>query len=274
MIKTNRRKSSGYIIESFEDRSDLFKGGPKKTLSRTLVQKSGRDQRGRVTIRHRGGGARRKLRIVETLDKFQNIPAEIVRIEYDPNRSANIALLKFENGKMSYVIAPIGLELGKKIVSSDNVEMEAGNRSRLKNIPVGTQICDIQLYPDSKSMIARSAGTSATLMAIDQGYALVKLPSGELRKIHSECFATIGQVSNPEHSNLKIGMAGRKRRMGIRPTVRGKVMSPRSHPHGGGEGVNPIGLKYPKTPWGKVAIGKKTRRSKISDKFIIKSRTK
>ncbi len=273
MIRIKKRISSGYINESFEDRSSLHRGAPVKSLVKTKKEKSGRDDRGRISIRHRGAGAKRKYRLVSSLDEFIGMKAEVIRKEYDPNRSAYLILVKFENGQLRYLIAPEQVKIGDKISASDSVDAEAGNRSQLKNLPVGSQVSDIELYPGSMSHLARSAGVYATLMAMDKDYALMKLPSGELRRVSGECYASFGQVSNPDHSNIRIGRAGRKRRMGIRPSVRGKVMSPRAHPHGGGEGVNPIGLKYPKTPWGKIAIGKKTRKAKNSDKFIIKKRS-
>ena len=269
-MKIIKRISSGYIQESFEDRQELSNERPVKSLVGKISKLQGRDNRGRISVRHRGGGAKRLYRIISTLDQCGQDVVKVVRLEYDPNRSANIALIELKDGAKRYIIAPDKLKSGTILKFSDKIDIEAGNRSALKNIPIGTQVCDIQLYPNSKKFIARAAGTSAKLMALEGDYALLRLPSGELRKIHQECNATVGQVSNIKHNNLRIGKAGRKRHMGVRPSVRGKVMSPAAHPHGGGEGVNPIGLKYPKTPWGKVAIGKKTRRSKKSDKYIVK----
>lgn len=270
MTRTKRRKSSGIIIQTFTDRSGLFKGGAEKSLVRPNTNASGRDSRGRISVRRRGGGHKRKLRVISTLDEFRDVLAKVIRLEYDPNRSAHIALVEFENGQKRYIIAANTLKKNDTIVYSDKPPVEVGNRSTLENIPVGTQIYDIEQIPGTRKYLARAAGSCATLMALDKEYALLKLPSGELKKIHKMCRASIGQPSNPENSNIKFGKAGRMRKMGIRPSVRGKVMSPRSHPHGGGEGVNPIGLKYPKTPWGKVAIGKRTRGKKNSDKFIVK----
>jgi large subunit ribosomal protein L2 len=270
MTKVKRRISSGIIIQTFADRSKLFKGAPERSLVRPKIGKSGRDASGRISVRRRGGAHKRKLRLVSTLDEFKNIKAKVIRLEYDPNRSAHIALIQFENGQKRYIVAPGALKSDDIIVYDDKPAIEPGNRSSLENIPIGTQIYDIEQIPGTYKYLARAAGSCATLMALDKEYALLKLPSGELKKIHKNCRASIGQVSNPESSNIKFGKAGRMRNKGIRPSVRGKAMSPRSHPHGGGEGVNPIGLKYPKTPWGKVAIGKRTRGKKNSDKFIVK----
>lgn len=272
MIKIIKRMSSGYIEESFEDRSMLSKGKPAKSLTKKLHLKSGRDNLGTISVRHRGG-ARRKYRQISTLDQIEGA-VKVISIEYDPNRSARIALVELISGVKKYIIAPDQMRAGDQIQLTDSNELKRGDRALIANIPVGSQIYDIQIYPMSRSHIAKSAGTSATLLAIEEKYALLKLPSGELRRFHINCYASLGQVSNPDHSNIRIGKAGRKRLMGIRPTVRGKAMSPNSHPHGGGEGVNPIGLKYPKTPWGKVAIGKKTRSKKVSDSLIVKRRKK
>jgi large subunit ribosomal protein L2 len=210
------------------------------------------------------------FREISTLEKISDQEATVVSIDYDPNRSARIALVELINGTKKYIIAPENLKVGVKIKSGKNDDFEIGDRSKLCDIPVGTQISDIQIYPESNKFFARAAGVYATILAVEGEYALLKLPSGETRKVNINCYATVGQVSNSDHSNVRLGKAGRTRKMNIRPHVRGKVMSPRSHPHGGGEGVNPIGLKYPKTPWGKIAIGKKTRGERKSDKFIVK----
>lgn len=270
MIRTRKRISSGYFEESFEVRDHLSKERPVKSLIKKIKRNTGRDNTGRISVRHKGAGAKRLYRVISTLDQFKGEQVKVLRLEYDPNRSANIALVELPSGIKKYIIAPDKLIVGETITSQDKVKIAYGNRSKLENIPIGVQLHDVQLYPESKKFIARSAGTYATLMALDGIWALLKLPSGELRKINRACFATIGQVSNIDHKNIKIGKAGRMRKMGVRPTVRGKAMHPGAHPHGGGEGVNPIGLKYPKTPWGKVAIGHKTRGKKISDKFIVK----
>ncbi|PIT97608.1 50S ribosomal protein L2 [Candidatus Berkelbacteria bacterium CG10_big_fil_rev_8_21_14_0_10_41_12] len=272
MIKIVKSRSSGKIIKSFEDRSRLSKKRPEKSLTVKIQKTAGRDGRGKISVRHKGGGAKRLYRVISPLDQYIGQKGKVLSIEYDPNRSAFIALIELNNLKKAYIISPDRIKVGSIVACDDKAEIKIGNRMRLKNIPTGTQIHAIQFQPDSKSLFATSAGSSATLMAIEDKYALVKMPSGEIRKIHENCFASIGQVSNIVHSRLKIGSAGRKRKMGIRPTVRGKAMHPGAHPHGGGEGVNPIGLKYPKSPWGKIAIGGKTRRKKYSQKFIIQSR--
>ncbi len=271
-MKTRKRMTSGYFSESFTDRSDLSASNPPRSLKRRRVSKSGRDILGHISVRHQGGGSKRQHRLVSTLDQIAGEEAKVLEIQYDPNRSARLALIELTSGQKKYIIAQHNLKVGQILKVSEKVAVKTGNRMMLKNVPVGVAVSDIQIYPESKKYIARSAGTQTSLMAVDGDYALLKMPSGELRKIHANCFATIGQISNIEHSNIKFGNAGRRRRMGIRPSVRGKVMSPKAHPHGGGEGVNPIGLKYPKTPWGKIAIGKKTRRSKSSDKFIVRKR--
>ena len=270
MIRIKKRISSGYIKESFIDRNKLKRARPARSLTSKKVSGSGRDKLGHISIRHRGGGAKRKYRLISTLDEFFGQEAKVIALEYDPNRNAHLALIELPDGQKKYIIAQDKLKVNKKIKASDEAYQSVGDRARLEKIRPSTEISDIQLYPDAKKFIARAAGVKATLMAIEGDYALVKLPSGEIRKIHKRCYASIGQISNPEHAQLRIGRAGRVRHMGIRPSVRGKVMSPRSHPHGGGEGVNPIGLKHPKTPWGRPAHGKKTRRNKLSGKFIVK----
>lgn len=276
-IKIQKPTTSGQRGVMYEDFSILDKKQPEKSLVTVLKKHSGRDKTGRISVRHQGGGEKRKFRIIGNLQKKIDIPAEVKFIEYDPNRSAFIALILHEDGTKQYILAPNNIKKGDKVIGSDKTDIKVGNRMRLKNIPTGIQIYDIELIPGrGKGQIVRSAGSSAAVLAAAEGsgkrskYVQIKLPSGEIRLIHEECFASIGQVSNASHSLVKIGKAGRKRHMGIRPSVRGKVMSPRSHPHGGGEGVNPVGLKYPKTPWGKPALGYKTRRRKYSNKFIVK----
>jgi large subunit ribosomal protein L2 len=273
-MKSQKRISSGYFKESFTDRSSLSSSRPPRALAKRRVSKSGRDNLGHVSVRHQGGGQIRKHRLISTLDRIGAEEVKVLELHYDPNRTARLALVELKDGSKKYIIAQHNLKVGSAIKAGDKTSVKVGNRMMLKNIPIGTAVSDIQLYPEAKKFIARSAGTQAALMAVEGNYALLKLPSGELRKINGNCFATVGQVSNIENANVKFGKAGRKRRMGIRPSVRGKVMSPKAHPHGGGEGVNPIGLKYPKTPWGKIAIGKITRRSKKSDKFIVRRRNK
>lgn len=264
--------SSGIINQSFEDRSGLS-SNVQKSLTVKLDRSFGRDAKGQISVRHRGGGAKRRYRMISNLENFFDKQVKVLDLQYDPNRTANIALVELSDGSKKYIIAPDKLNIGD-ILTIGNAE-NPGDRAMLKDIQIGSFVHNIEMYPGSKkAVLVKSAGTKAILMTVEGEYALLKLPSGELRKVHANCFASVGQVSNPDHSNLRIGKAGRSRRMGKRPTVRGKAMNPNSHPHGGGEGVNPIGLKYPKTPWGKVAIGKKTRKSNNSDKFIVKRRAK
>ncbi len=272
-MKEIKKRSSGKIRESYVDRNGLFKGKPKKSLVKNLKKNSGRDISGRLSMRHRGGGQKKQYRKISELGGLGD-EVKVINIEYDPCRTAWIALVELKNNQKRYIIAAENLKPGKSIFMGKDKEIKLFDRSRIENIPVGSDIFDIQMYPDSKKYIARAAGSSAVLMAIENSYALLKLPSGEQRKIDKRCFASVGRSSNQENSNIIIGRAGRKRMMGIRPSVRGKAMYPAAHPHGGGEGVNPIGLKYPKTPWGKIAIGKKTRRNKKSNMFIVKNRIK
>ena len=255
------------------DYSVLSKVEPEKSLLAPVKSKSGRNSYGRITVRHRGGANRRKYRIIDfKRDKF-DIPAQVMTLEYDPNRSAHIALLQYEDGEKRYIIAPNGLKVGDTVVSSKTADIKPGNALPLTNIPVGTFIHNIELYPGKGAQLARAAGIMAQLMAKEGVYALIRLPSGELRNVPQECMATIGQVGNLEHENINIGKAGRKRHMGWRPTVRGSVMNPCDHPHGGGEGKSPIGRPGPVTPWGKPALGYKTRaKHNRSDKFIVKRR--
>ena len=246
---------------------------PEKSLLAPLNKKSGRNSYGRITVRHRGGGNRRKYRIIDfKRDKF-DVKATVATIEYDPNRSAHIALLQYEDGEKRYILAPSGLKVGDVVEAGAGADIKAGNALPLTNIPTGTFIHNVELYPGRGGQLARAAGNSAQLMAKEGGYALLRLPSGELRKVSELCMATIGVVGNEDHENVKIGKAGRTRHMGIRPTVRGSVMNPCDHPHGGGEGKSPIGRPGPVTPWGKPALGYKTRAKKNrSDKLIVKRR--
>ena len=251
----------------------LSKVEPTKSLLEPLKKHSGRNSYGRITVRHRGGGNRRKYRIIDFKRNKHDIPAEVLTLEYDPNRSAFIALVQYEDGEKRYIIAPNGLKVGDTIVSGPNSDIKPGNALPMINIPVGTFIHNIELYPGKGAQLARSAGIAAQLMAKEGAYALVRLPSGELRNVPVNCMATVGQVSNPDNENMSIGKAGRKRHMGWRPTVRGSVMNPVDHPHGGGEGKSPIGRSGPVTPWGKPALGYKTRKKhNRSDKFIVKRR--
>lgn len=261
-----------------EDYTEITHKKPYKKLLQTLKKHAGRDKTGKISIQHRGGGSKRKYRIITTLDSKINTPAKVLTVEYDPNRSGRIMLVEFEDKTKSYILAPYGIKINDIVVGSDKAKINIGNRMKLKNIPTGTEIYDIQTNPSSKKSMVRSAGSSATLLAQADGegkranYIQIKLPSGEIRLIHKNCFACIGKVSNPNHSNVKLGKAGRSRWLGIRPTVRGKAKNPVDHPHGGGEGGNPIGLKYPKTPWGKHALGKITRKNKRTNKYIVKKR--
>ena len=254
------------------DYSSLSKTAPEKSLLAPLNKKAGRNSYGRITVRHRGGGNRRKYRIID-FKRQKAGEATVLTIEYDPNRSAFIALVQYEDGERSYIIAPNGLKAGDKIVSGADADIKVGNALPLGSIPTGTFIHNIELYPGKGAQLARAAGIMAQLMAKENNMALLRLPSGELRQVSLDCMATIGQVSNIDHENRKIGKAGRKRHMGWRPTVRGSVMNPNDHPHGGGEGKSPIGHPGPLTPWGKPALGYKTRKHhNRSDKFIVKRR--
>ncbi len=260
---------------SVVDYSSLSKVKPEKSLLDKKTKNSGRNSYGRITVRHRGGGNRKKYRIIDFKRQKFDIPAEVKTIEYDPNRSANIALIQYEDGVKSYIIAPEGLKIGGTVVSGPKADILPGNALPLENIPVGTLIHNVELYPGRGGQLARSAGNSAQLMALENKYALLRLPSGELRNVPRTCMATIGVVGNSDHSNVTIGKAGRKRNMGWRPTVRGSVMNPNDHPHGGGEGKAPIGRPGPVTPWGKPALGYKTRnKKKASNKMIVRRRNK
>ena len=255
------------------DYSELSKVAPERSLLEPLKKNAGRNSYGRITVRHRGGGNRRKYRVIDFKRNRFGIEATVMTLEYDPNRSAFIALVQYTDGVKSYIIAPIGLKVGDVIVSGPDADIKPGNALPLTNIPVGTVIHNIELYPGKGAQLARSAGNMAQLMAKENGMALLRLPSGELRNVPANCMATVGQVSNPEHSNVNYGKAGRKRHMGWRPTVRGSVMNPCDHPHGGGEGKSPIGRPGPVTPWGKPTLGYKTRKKKNrSDKFIVRRR--
>ena len=248
---------------------------PEKSLLVSLKKNSGRNEQGKITVRHRGGGNRRKYRIIDFKRNKDGIPAKVATIEYDPNRTANIALLHYADGEKAYILAPVGLEVGTTVLSGPTADIKPGNAMALKDMPVGTVIHNIELKPGKGAQLVRSAGVSAQLMAKEGKKALLRLPSGEMRFVSIDCKATIGQVGNIEHGNVVIGKAGRKRHMGIRPTVRGSVMNPCDHPHGGGEGRTSIGRPSPVTPWGKPALGYKTRKkNKASDKLIVSRRTK
>ena len=272
-IRVLKPVTNGTRNMSVTDYSALSKCGPEKSLLAPLNKKSGRNSYGRITVRHRGGGNRRKYRIIDfKRDKF-DVKATVATVEYDPNRSAHIALLQYEDGEKRYIIAPSGLKVGDVVEAGPSADIKPGNALALKDMPVGTVIHNVELYPGRGGQLARAAGNSAQLMAKEGGYALLRLPSGELRKVAEACMATVGVVGNEDHENVKIGKAGRTRHMGIRPTVRGSVMNPCDHPHGGGEGKSPIGRPGPVTPWGKPALGYKTRAKKNrSDKLIVKRR--
>ncbi|MCH5209705.1 MAG: 50S ribosomal protein L2 [Oscillospiraceae bacterium] len=255
------------------DFAEITKKSPERSLLAKKDKHAGRNSYGRITVRHRGGGNRRKYRIIDFKRNKDGMPATVIGIEYDPNRTANIALIQYEDGEKAYIIAPVGLTDGDVVVSGTGADIKPGNALFIKDIPVGTLIHNIEIYPGKGAQLVRSAGNSAQLMAKEGKYAQVKLPSGEVRMIRLDCKATIGVVGNQEHSNISIGKAGRKRHMGWRPTVRGVVMNPNDHPHGGGEGKSPIGRPAPVTPWGKPALGLKTRKHKNrTDKFIVKRR--
>lgn len=263
-----RRGMSGYTFD------EITKDKPEKSLLRPKKKQAGRNFRGKITVRHRGGGAKRRLRVIDFKRDKLDIPGRVASIEYDPNRSARIALIFYADGEKRYILAPVGLNVGDTIMSGNSAEIKPGNTLPLKNMPSGTEVHNVEMVPGKGGQMVRSAGASAQLMAKEGIYVLLRLPSGELRRVRSECMATIGQIGNIEHQNISLGKAGRKRHMGWRPTVRGSAMTPRDHPHGGGEGRSPVGMPGPKTPWGKPALGYKTRKPKASDRMIIKRRTK
>lgn len=273
-VKVYKPKTPGQRHKTSYTFEEITKTDPERSLLLPLRKKAGRNSYGRITVRHRGGGEKRQIRIIDfKRDKFE-IPASVAAIEYDPNRTARLALLHYVDGEKRYIIAPVGLKVGDKIVSGKQADIRVGNNLPLASIPVGTMIHSVELQPGKGAQMVRSAGTSAQLLAKEGAYAQVRLPSGEVRLVLQECTATIGQVGNVEHSNIKLGKAGRKRHMGRRPEVRGSAMSPRDHPHGGGEGRSPIGMPGPKTPWGKPALGYKTRQNKRTDKYILRHRAK
>ena len=265
---TNARRNM-----SVTDYSELSKVAPERSLLAPLSKNAGRNSYGRITVRHRGGGNRRKYRIIDFKRDKTDMTATVLTLEYDPNRSAHIALVQYEDGEKRYILAPVGLKVGDKIEAGEQADIKPGNALPLVNIPTGTFVHNVELYPGRGGQLARAAGNAAQLMAKEGAYALLRLPSGELRNVPNGCMATIGQVGNTDHENVKIGKAGRTRHMGIRPTVRGSVMNPNDHPHGGGEGKSPVGRPGPVTPWGKPALGYKTRKiGKSTDKFIVKRR--
>ncbi len=264
---TNARRGMSTLVND-----EITTNKPEKSLLVSKSNKAGRNNQGRITVRHQGGGEKRKYRIIDFKRNKFDIVGTVATIEYDPNRSANIALINYIDGEKRYIIAPRGLKVGTKIVSGQNVDIRVGNALPLMNIPEGTVVHNIELQPGKGGELARSAGCSAQILGKEGKYVLVRLSSGEVRKILGTCFATIGEVGNEDYSLVKIGKAGRKRHMGVRPTVRGSVMNPNDHPHGGGEGRAPIGRSGPMTPWGKPALGYKTRKKKASDKLIVRRR--
>ena len=272
-IKKYKPTTPGRRDMTVTDYSELSKVAPEKSLLEPLKKHSGRNNTGRITVRHHGGGNRRKYRIIDFKRNKLDMPAKVLTLEYDPNRTAHIALVQYEDGEKRYIIAPVGLKVGDTIEAGKGADIKPGNALPLVNIPVGTFIHNVELYPGKGAQLARSGGVQAQLMAKENGFALIRLPSGELRNVPQNCMATIGQVGNIDHENVNIGKAGRTRHLGIRPTVRGSVMNPCDHPHGGGEGKSPIGRPGPVTPWGKPALGYKTRaKHNRSDKYIVKRR--
>jgi large subunit ribosomal protein L2 len=259
---------SGHTFE------EITRSTPERSLLIPKRQRGGRNNHGRITVRHRGGGHRRHIRIVDFKRDKRGVPAKVASIEYDPNRSARLALLHYADGDKRYIVAPLDLQVGDTVLAGPEAEIRPGNSLPIANIPLGTQVHNIELYEGKGGQLVRAAGTSAQVLGKEGQYAAIRLPSGEVRRVRQACYATIGEVGNPDHSNIKLGKAGRKRYMGFRPTVRGSAMSPRDHPHGGGEGRSPIGMPSPKSPWGKKTLGKKTRRNKRTDKFIIRHRSK
>jgi large subunit ribosomal protein L2 len=261
----------GMSVDTFED---ITKDTPERSLIVELRKKGGRNAQGKITVRHRGGGSARQYRKVDFRREKHGIPARVTAIEYDPNRSPRIALLTYADGEKRYIIAPLGLRVGDSVVSGPNAEVRLGNCLPLENMPLGTVVHCVEIRLGQGAQMARSAGSSVQLLAKEGDYATLRLPSGEMRKVRQNCYAVVGQVGNIDHGNIKLGKAGRKRHLGIRPTVRGSAMSPRDHPHGGGEGRQPIGKPGPRSPWGKPTLGKKTRNNKRSDQFIVRRRSK
>jgi large subunit ribosomal protein L2 len=261
----------GMTGASFEE---ITKKKPEKSLLKPLKKKAGRSNQGRITVRHRGGGAKRMYRVIDFKRDKLGIHGEVAGIEYDPNRSARLALIHYADGEKRYILAPLGIKVGDTVLADSDAEIKIGNALPLKSIPTGTSIHNIELHRGKGGQMVKSAGGVAQLMAKEGSYALLRMPSGELRRVHIECFATIGQVGNVDHQHINLGKAGRKRHIGIRPTVRGSAMTPRDHPHGGGEGRSPIGMPGPKTPWGKPALGYVTRNNKLTDNMIVRRRKK
>jgi large subunit ribosomal protein L2 len=273
-IKLYKPTSPGRRGMSASTFEEITRSKPERALIQSFKKQGGRNFGGRITVRHRGGGHKRLYRVIDFKRDKVGIPAQVTTIEYDPNRSARIALVTYADGEKRYIIAPLGLVVGNTVMSGPGAEVRVGSALPIANIPLGTTIHNIELYMGKGGQLVRSAGTSAQLLAKEGQYAQVRLPSGEVRMVNIQCMATIGQVGNTEHGNISLGKAGRKRWLGIRPTVRGSAMDPHSHPHGGGEGRSPIGMPGPKTPWGKPTLGYKTRRNKSTDQWIVRRRGK
>lgn len=263
-----RRGMSGHSFD------ELSSSTPERSLIQKKRARGGRNVQGKVTVRHRGGGHRRRLRQVDFKRDKHDVPARVASIDYDPNRSANLALLHYADGEKRYILAPLGLKVDDTVVAGENADIKAGNSLPIANIPTGTMIHNIELKEGRGGQLVRAAGSSAQLNAKEGDYAQIRMPSGEVRLVRQSCYATIGQLGNADHGNIKLGKAGRKRHLGFRPAVRGSAMSPRDHPHGGGEGRSPVGMPSPKSPWGKPTLGKKTRRNKATDQFIVRRRKK
>jgi len=267
-VTPGQRGMTGYTFE------EITKSSPERSLLIPLRKHGGRNMYGRVTVRHQGGGHRRHIRVVDFKRDKRGIPAKVAAIEYDPNRTARLALLFYSDGEKRYILAPLGLKVGDEVLAGPSAEIRPGNSLPISNIPVGTLVHNIEIKIGKGGQLVRSAGAAAQLLAKEGDFAQIRMPSGEVRLIHQVCYATIGQVGNIDHGNIKLGKAGRKRHMGVRPTVRGSAMTPRDHPHGGGEGRQPIGKPGPRSPWGKPTLGYKTRRNKKTDQYIIRRRSK
>lgn len=271
-VKTYKPTSPGRRGMSVSTFEEITRTKPEKSLLAPLKQKAGRNNQGRITVRHRGGGHKQRYRIIDFKRDKYGVPAKVSSIEYDPNRTARIALLTYRDGEKRYILAPVGLKVGDQVMSGPEAEIRVGNSLPILRIPLGTQVHNIELQPGKGGQLVRAAGTSAQVVAKEGSYAQIRMPSGEVRLVSQNCLATVGQVGNVDHSNITLGKAGRKRWLGIRPTVRGSAMDPNSHPHGGGEGRSPIGMPGPKTPWGKPALGAKTRKNKLTEKYIVRRR--
>ena len=273
-VKTYKPTSPGRRGMTGSTFEEVTRPKPERSLLRSLRKRAGRNVYGRITVRHRGGGHKRKYRVIDFKRDKLDVPAQVESIEYDPNRSARIALLVYADGEKRYIIAPLGLQVGDTVMSGKDAEIRVGNALPLERIPLGTLVHNVELYAGRGGQMVRSAGTSAQLLAKEGNYVTLRLPSGEVRLVRKECMATLGQVGNVDHGHVKLGKAGRKRWLGYRPTVRGSAMTPRDHPHGGGEGRAPIGMSSPKSPWGQKTLGKKTRRNKATSQYIVRRRGK